>query len=151
MPKSSGFYSNKEGKLLYAPTAVHFADGAVIKVSQKDTYTFPVNDWTFFESEAEARTAFDLPAASLSTPGLAASNPLANKLDTEAQRAERQADRQARIARKDPAKAEKLQAALTAGAKVQTPAASNRANRTARFPSEAALAKAKAAKSQSAS
>jgi hypothetical protein len=56
---SDGFYKNDEG-LLYAPNSVS-GPGFDLAKEAKDGYTYPVEDWYWFDSEAEAREFFGLP------------------------------------------------------------------------------------------
>ena len=56
-----GFYKNENGSLLYEPTYITFPGGIELSINFKDTYTYPVNDWYYFDSEEEARIFFNLP------------------------------------------------------------------------------------------
>lgn len=56
---SGGFYKNDEG-LLYAPNSVS-GPGFDLAKETKDGYTYPVEGWHWFDSEAEAREFFVLP------------------------------------------------------------------------------------------
>ena len=52
--KGAGFYSlDGEGGLFFAPNAVYHKDYSLVK-EEKDNYTYPVNGWTWFETEEEA-------------------------------------------------------------------------------------------------
>jgi hypothetical protein len=57
-----GFYKcDEELRLFCAPNYIIFPDGIELSIDQKDTYTYPVNDWYYFDSEEEARIFFNLP------------------------------------------------------------------------------------------
>ena len=53
-PNTQGFYNTE---FLYAPNSVNFPDGTSLVKEQKETYTYPVNGWTWFESIEEAYAA----------------------------------------------------------------------------------------------
>jgi len=53
-PHTDGFYDTDFN---YAPNAVLFPDGTSIKKEDKTTYTYPVNDWTWFDSIEDAYAA----------------------------------------------------------------------------------------------
>ena len=57
---NQGFYKNENGELLYAPNFVIFPDDKQIYTTNKDEYTYPVNDWYYFESELEAKAFFGI-------------------------------------------------------------------------------------------
>ena len=59
MDSTAGFYKDDEGSLLYG-TLVCGPTYTLIE-SEHDTYTYPVDGWYWFDSEAEARAFFDLP------------------------------------------------------------------------------------------
>lgn len=61
MTDTSGFYKNDNGTLLYAGSAVIGVQILLVR-ELKDTYEYPIDGWTWFESEDAARTAYDLPA-----------------------------------------------------------------------------------------
>ena len=54
---TAGFYNKdamlRAGKFVYGP-------GFTLLVELKDTYTYPVNDWYWFDSAEEAATAFNV-------------------------------------------------------------------------------------------
>ena len=50
-PNTQGFYNTE---FLYAPNAVYFPDGTTLEKENKDTYKYPVNDWTWFDSIEDA-------------------------------------------------------------------------------------------------
>lgn len=56
-----GFYKKENEELLHGPNFVIFPDGIELDIDQKDTYTYPVNDWYYFDSEELARIFFNLP------------------------------------------------------------------------------------------
>lgn len=56
---SKGFYKNDNGSLLYAPNFVYSKDFS-LTVLEKDTYTYPVEGWTWFETLEEACTFFGI-------------------------------------------------------------------------------------------
>lgn len=56
-----GFYKNDNGTLIHGPNFVIFPDGIELNIDLKDTYTYPVSDWYYFDSEKEARIFFNLP------------------------------------------------------------------------------------------
>ena len=56
---TQAFYKLHEGLLLQAPNAV-LAPDYELRKELKDTYTYPVDGWTWFNSEAEAYWAFEL-------------------------------------------------------------------------------------------
>ncbi len=58
----SGFYATNGSGVIHAPNRV-CAPTFELHKHLKDTYEYPVNGWTWFESEAEARAAFGLPPA----------------------------------------------------------------------------------------
>lgn len=51
--ETQGFYKLEDNNLQYAP---NFVDAPNYKLDQelKDTYTYPVDGWTWFDSEEEA-------------------------------------------------------------------------------------------------
>lgn len=56
---TSGFYMF-DGGIVYAPTFVHSPDFYIDR-GEKDTYTYPVGGWYWFDSKEEARAFFGLP------------------------------------------------------------------------------------------
>lgn len=56
------FFKNDEGMLLEGPNAVYAPAFTLLK-EDKDTYTYPVEGWYWFDSEEEARSYFGLPPA----------------------------------------------------------------------------------------
>lgn len=57
---SSGFYKNEDGQLLSGPHFV-LAGSFSLYREQKDTYTYPVGGWYWFDSIQEACAFFNLP------------------------------------------------------------------------------------------
>lgn len=57
---TAGFYKNDDGDLLYGPNFV-LNQNYQLYADQHDTYTYPVDGWYWFDSEAEARNFFNLP------------------------------------------------------------------------------------------
>ena len=56
----AAFYKLTEDALLVAPNFVENMNYLLTK-ENKDSYTYPVDGWYWFESEQEARVFFDLP------------------------------------------------------------------------------------------
>jgi hypothetical protein len=54
------FYKLDNGQLLYAPNSVLHATYE-LHADQHQTYTYPVDGWSWFESDQEARQHFGLP------------------------------------------------------------------------------------------
>ncbi len=54
------FFKKQEQELLEAPNFVYSKDYSLL-VEEKDTYTYPVDGWQWFDSEDEARLAYNLP------------------------------------------------------------------------------------------
>jgi hypothetical protein len=59
MNDTSGFYK-LDGDLLYAPNYVLNANYELYR-ELHETYTYPVDGWYWFDTEAEAREFFGLP------------------------------------------------------------------------------------------
>ena len=57
---TQGFYMYNGTDLFYAPTFVSGL-GIELTIDQKDSYTYPINDWYYFDSEELARIFFNLP------------------------------------------------------------------------------------------
>lgn len=51
--RGAGFYKFDEGMLLYGATSVLNAN-YTLSIEQKDTYTYPVDGWSWYESEETA-------------------------------------------------------------------------------------------------
>jgi hypothetical protein len=50
---TSGFYKKHSEELLYAPNIVE-GNGFVLVAQDKDQYDYPVDGWTWFDSEEDA-------------------------------------------------------------------------------------------------
>jgi hypothetical protein len=48
-----------EDFLMYGPI-VSFADGSILVLDAKDTYTYPVDGWYYFDTEEEAKIFFNI-------------------------------------------------------------------------------------------
>jgi hypothetical protein len=57
---TQAFYKLDNGQLLYAPNSVLHATYE-LHADQQATYTYPVDGWTWFESDSVARAHFGLP------------------------------------------------------------------------------------------
>lgn len=53
------FYFNDNGNLLEAPNYVAFATFE-LHASQKDTYTYPIEGWYWFDTELKAKEFFEI-------------------------------------------------------------------------------------------
>ena len=60
MIDTSGFYKYENEELFYAPNKVINKDYILLR-ELKDTYTYPVSGWYWFDTLAEAREFFDIP------------------------------------------------------------------------------------------
>ena len=60
--ETRGFYKNNNGTLLYGPNFV-LNKAYELRKETKDQHSYPVDGWYWFDSEEEARTAFNLPAS----------------------------------------------------------------------------------------
>jgi len=63
MDDTSGFYKF-DGDLLYAPNYVLNAKYELYR-DQHESYTYPVDGWYWFDTEAQAREFFGLPPAEI--------------------------------------------------------------------------------------
>lgn len=54
------FYKIDDGVLLEGPNFVYGPTFTLLK-EDKDTYTYPVDGWIWFDTEEEARTYFGIP------------------------------------------------------------------------------------------
>jgi hypothetical protein len=54
-----GFYKNDGGELFFAPNFV-YGPSLELLIAKKDTYTYPVDGWTFFSTRQEALDAFGI-------------------------------------------------------------------------------------------
>ena len=57
---TNGFYKIDNGVLLYAPSFVIFPDGNDMYITNKDEYTYPINDWYYFDTEELAKSFFGI-------------------------------------------------------------------------------------------
>ena len=57
---SAAFYKLDQDQLLSAPTAV-YAPGYELHKVLRDTYTYPIDGWSWFESDQQARAHFGWP------------------------------------------------------------------------------------------
>jgi hypothetical protein len=55
------FYKNDNGQLLAAPNYVYSKDYTLL-AEEKDTYTYPVDGWKWFDTEEQARLEYNIPA-----------------------------------------------------------------------------------------
>ena len=53
------FYKYTDEQLLVGDI-IAFPDGSILVLQDKDSYTFPVNDWYYFETEEEAKNFFKI-------------------------------------------------------------------------------------------
>lgn len=60
MDKSSGFYKNDNGNLLFATNSVTGPDFDLNRLDYS-SYDYPVDGWSWFESEEDARLALGFP------------------------------------------------------------------------------------------
>lgn len=54
------FYKIEQNELIFGKYIV-FPDHSELRVELKDTYTYPINDWYYFDTEKDARLFFNLP------------------------------------------------------------------------------------------
>lgn len=55
-----GFYKYQDNELLYAPNAVFLPAGMEypdLQATMHETYTYPIDGWTWFNSQADAEAA----------------------------------------------------------------------------------------------
>lgn len=57
MEDTSGFYKLYGDELVIAPNAVYNKDFTLLR-EEKDTHTYPVDGWEWFDSKEEAETKF---------------------------------------------------------------------------------------------
>lgn len=60
MGRGPAFYKLIDGTLFFGPNFVESSSYCLTK-ENKDTYTYPVDDWYWFDSEEDARVFFGLP------------------------------------------------------------------------------------------
>lgn len=141
---TAGFYFQKNDQLLYAPTAVLFPDGSVIRVSDKDTLTFPVKGWSYYDSSDAAYAAFGMTAPAVKTPRPSGKETLQTKEADQAHKAQSEADRLYKIEKTNSVRAESLRAKLSKAENAKSDSkeehTSTRANRSIR-PLNLAIAK----------
>ena len=58
--ETQGFYKNDNGTLLHGPNYV-LNKNYELHAETKDQHTYPVDGWTWFDSEEEARVALNVP------------------------------------------------------------------------------------------
>jgi hypothetical protein len=51
---TAGFYKKENDTLFYAPNIIE-GDGYVLVAQDKDQYEYPIDGWTWFDSEEEAK------------------------------------------------------------------------------------------------
>lgn len=51
---TAGFYKKENDTLCYAPNIIE-GDGYVLVAQDKDQYEYPIDGWTWFDSEEEAK------------------------------------------------------------------------------------------------
>jgi hypothetical protein len=56
---TAGFYRKENDALLYAPNIVE-GEGYVLVAQDKDTYEYPIDGWTWFDSEEEAESLLEV-------------------------------------------------------------------------------------------
>ena len=60
MENTSGFYKKISNEnCMYAPNFVSMPDTEIL-IELKDTYSYPVNDWYYFDTEEEAYNYFGI-------------------------------------------------------------------------------------------
>jgi hypothetical protein len=55
---TAGFYKKENETLFYAPNIIE-AEGYVLVAQDKDQYEYPIDGWTWFDSEEEAKSLLD--------------------------------------------------------------------------------------------
>lgn len=60
-PAGAGFYRADDAYLYHAPNFVR-GPGYDLFAEQRETYTYPIHGWTWFDDEVTARAALGLPA-----------------------------------------------------------------------------------------
>lgn len=56
---TAGFYKKQDDELLYAPNIVE-ANGYVLVAQDKDSYEYPIDGWSWFETEEEAKSLLNI-------------------------------------------------------------------------------------------
>lgn len=59
-PDTSGFFKLEGGMVIHGPNFVHAPTFSLLR-SERNTYTYPVDGWYWFDSMEEAYTAFGVP------------------------------------------------------------------------------------------
>lgn len=55
---TAGFYKKQDEQLLYGPNIIE-GNGYVLLALDKDSYEYPIDGWSWFESEEEANNFFN--------------------------------------------------------------------------------------------
>ena len=58
--ETQGFYKNDNGMILYGPNFVDAGSFLLLK-EEKDTYTYPIGGWYWFDSKEDAYGFWNLP------------------------------------------------------------------------------------------
>jgi hypothetical protein len=56
---TAGFYKKQDDELLYAPNIIE-GDGYVLVAQDKDQYEYPIDGWSWFETEEEAKSLLNI-------------------------------------------------------------------------------------------
>ena len=56
---TAGFYKKENDTLFYAPNIIE-GDGYVLVAQDKDQYEYPIDGWTWFDSEEEAKSLLEI-------------------------------------------------------------------------------------------
>ena len=56
---TAGFYKKENDTLFYAPNIIE-GDGYVLVAQDKDQYEYPIEGWTWFDSEEEAKSLLEI-------------------------------------------------------------------------------------------
>ena len=56
---TAGFYKKENDTLFYAPNIIE-GDGYVLVAQDKDQYEYPIDGWTWFDSEEEAKSLLEV-------------------------------------------------------------------------------------------
>ena len=63
MSSTAGFYRFSDGTLDWAPTSVHMPNAEPLLASEKDSYVYPYQDWSWFNSLAAAEAHYEINGA----------------------------------------------------------------------------------------
>jgi hypothetical protein len=63
MTTTAGFYRFLDGELRCAPTAVYLPNAEPLLAAEKDLYTYPYQDWSWFDSLAAAEAHYEINGA----------------------------------------------------------------------------------------